>query len=294
RCVQETLINGSESGEKWMRIHYSRENTPAGALETLVAIYEDITAEKESARAAEHRRQQLIRADRMSTLGTLTAGTAHEISNPNQVILGNAELAEETWSGLRRELQISDEKMSRYISRIVEGARRIDGIVENLKSYVRSAEAPGPELMNVNEAAMRAASLLDQIIEKSTAGFSIDLEPNLPPVSANPGRIEQVAVNFLMNACQALQDRSKNITLRTRHEGQYVTMEVADEGSGISEDLIDKITDPFVTSRRENGGTGLGLSVCDGIARDYNGILDFANRPEGGAVVRLHLPVAVF
>ena len=282
-----------------VRVHLSAEPDMYGDSATIVAIYQDIESEREAIKSAEERRQQLIRTERLATLGTLAAGTAHEISNPNQVILGNIELARELWEPLKEQSRINGttlpvplERMDRYLDRISEGAARISEIVENLKTYVRSAESPLSQPTDINKVVSQAYAFLERTVNETTDCFTLKLEEALPPVMANPGLLTQVVVNLVMNACQALETRDAAIELRTLQNESEIILEVSDEGSGIPDEILTRITEPFVTSRRSDGGTGLGLSISEGIAHDYGGRLEFANRETRGAVARLILPVS--
>ena len=300
--VRELDLKHPDGVVRPFRVYFGPEKGDDGTeVAAIVALYEDIGNERAAAREAEERRQQLIRADRMTTLGTLVSGTAHEISNPNQVIMANAELAQSAWRAaapfLAKDAVESPDTevsavggMERYLSRIGEGARRIDRIVEDMKSFAQDGGTPLPSRISLNEAALRAASLLEGAIEKATSRFSLELDADLPRVSANLSRIEQIVVNLIMNACQALRSQNETLCVRTRSEGGDALLEVLDGGIGIPEESLGKVTDPFFTSRRKEGGTGLGLAVAEGIAGDYGGRLEFARRDGGGTAARLRLP----
>ncbi len=165
-------------------------------------------------------------------------------------------------------------------------------LVDDLKAYARREDAPRPERVDLNEAARAAVRLARTTLEKSTARFQATLAEGLPPVRGNPQRLEQVVVNLLVNACEALPGPGRAVRLATRREGERVVLEVSDEGVGIAPEHLARVTEPFFTTKRAGGGTGLGLSVSAGIAREHGGALEIASAPGAGTTARLVLPAA--
>jgi polar amino acid transport system substrate-binding protein len=139
-----------------------------------------------------------------------------------------------------------------------------------------------------------ATRLVDASIRKATDQFSIDLGPNMPRVLCNAQLVEQIIVNLVLNACQALPDRKARIKISTRSNPatQDVICMVQDEGVGIAKEHLSRIFDPFFTTKRDRGGTGLGLSVSLTIIKYYNGTLEFESQPGRGTIATLTLPVA--
>jgi polar amino acid transport system substrate-binding protein len=135
--------------------------------------------------------------------------------------------------------------------------------------------------------------LVDNPLRKATQRFELELEDGLPAVRGSARRIEQVVVNLLLNACQALPDPARRVRLATRHDARRsaVVLEVHDEGVGIPPEHLSRLTDPFFTTKREAGGTGLGLSVSEGIVKEHGGALEFSSTVGAGTVVALVLPV---
>jgi len=129
-------------------------------------------------------------------------------------------------------------------------------------------------------------------VEKSTRHLGVELREGLPTIQANPQRIEQVVINLLLNACQALESTESAILLKTDSDPAkgIVTLSVTDEGSGIDPEHLDHLTDPFFTTKRSVGGTGLGLSVSAGIVRNHEGNLTFESQPGRGTTATLELP----
>lgn len=275
-----------------------------------VCAIRDITERIESERQAKEKEQQLIQADKMVSLGILVSGMAHEINNPNSFMTLNLPLMAEIWADitpvledyyhengefLAGGLEYSELRtfMPDLLSRMREGTTRISGIVNSLKDYSRLQ--PG-ELMwdvDLDSVIKNSLRLLENMISKTTANFVLDLGKNLPPVRGNSQRLSQVLINLLVNSCEALTDRSQGIYLSSHYiEGErMVHIVVRDEGVGIDSENIKKIMDPFFTTKRDCGGTGLGLSVSSSIVQEHGGKLVFSVNPSGGTVARLSIPV---
>jgi polar amino acid transport system substrate-binding protein len=255
--------------------------------------------------------QQLVQADKMAALGVLVSGVAHEINNPNGLILLNVPILKKLNAEAMRVLddvfrekgdfllgggaysRIRD-KLPRIVDVVEESAQRIRRIVDDLRDFSRVAPASDHQAFDLGEAARKASRLVGSSIHKATSRFSLDLAPDLPPVWGSPTRIEQVAVNLLLNACQALASPEAAIAVSTSvsDDGRSVVLTVADEGAGIAPEDLPRITDPFFTTKRASGGTGLGLSVSAGIVKEHGGSLDFVSQPGRGTTAHLSLPVA--
>ncbi|MGH1487528.1 MAG: transporter substrate-binding domain-containing protein [Cellvibrionaceae bacterium] len=254
--------------------------------------------------------QQLIQADKMASLGILVSGVAHEINNPTGLLLLNLPLLNDTWRDSQSILEkhyhdngdfsLAGLKYSRLrdelpmvMDEMTEGAMRIKRIVEDLKDFARHDAVENDELINVNSIVETAIRLVDTSIRKSTHNFIVNYDQNLPPVHINAQRIEQIIINLILNACQALTNLGQKVEVVTEYQRQYkkVVVRVIDEGCGIAKDNITRLTDPFFTTKREHGGTGLGLSVSAGIAKAYGGQLLFVSDIGKGTEVTLELPV---
>lgn len=253
--------------------------------------------------------QQLVQADKMAALGVLVSGVAHEINNPNGLILLNVPILKKLNAEAMRVLdevyrekgdfplgggsysRIRD-KLPRIVGVVEESAQRIRRIVDDLRDFSRVAPASDHTAFDLGEVAQKAARLVGSSIHKATTRFTLDCPTGLPPVWGNPGRIEQVAVNLLLNACQALPATDRAISVTTAADGEAVVLTVADEGAGIAPEDLPRLTDPFFTTKRDSGGTGLGLSVSAGIVSEHGGSLDFTSEPGRGTTVRLRLPAA--
>jgi polar amino acid transport system substrate-binding protein len=173
-----------------------------------------------------------------------------------------------------------------------EGANRIKRIVEELKDFARQDNSAATEAVDFKAVVRAAVRLVDSSIRAATSRFEADYGADLPVIYGNAQRIEQVVVNLILNACQALPDTERGILLETRYDRDAgaVVLRIADEGSGIAPEHIPHLTDPFFTTKRESGGTGLGLSVSATIVKEHGGTLEFDSAPGRGTTVTLTLP----
>jgi len=273
----------------------------------VIAFLIDTTETVEARQREEQSRAALEHADRLAALGTLSAGVAHEINNPNNLILLNTDLLERV---LPEALDVVDRhaadepgfrvgglpwpEMREEIAALLEGlhggGERIRVLVAGLKDFVRQEPSTKRAPVDLNVVVASAQRLLGGLLRASTDHFRTDLSTDLPPVLANPQQIEQIVVNLVSNACQALPDKSRPIAVSTRRAPDgWVELEVRDGGCGIPPENLPRVLDPFFTTKREHGGTGLGLSVSWGIVQAHQGQLSIANAPGGGAVATLRL-----
>ena len=289
-----------------------------GILAVIVAlsayiVRRGVIVEQEKKQAEENarlRQEQLFRASKMVSLGTLVSGVAHEINNPVTSALLNAQTLQKVWDDV---LPILDERtksggdfkvgamnyteirerMPLLLSHIEEGTRRVRDIVTDLRDFARETPTERSDDINVNEVVNKAVGLVSNLIKKSTNYFTVDYMPNLPVFKGSAQRIEQVVINLVMNACQALEDSERAVRIRTGidSETERVFVEVEDEGIGVKPEVMQHIKDPFYTTKRDAGGTGLGLAISDRIVRDHEGEMAFISEQGKGTTVRVYFPV---
>ncbi|BCA80682.1 DUF3365 domain-containing protein [Desulfuromonas sp. AOP6] len=275
-----------------------------GTVRQVIELASDITEKLKL-------REEANQSSRLAALGELTAGVAHEINNPNALILLNLPLLQDVFS---ESLPILDahfrdapdgefagfpyrrmrEEIPLVLDEVQGGARRIKRIVEDLKEFVRREHSDRHENFFLHEAVQAALRLVANPIHKATDHFSTHYATDLPPLHGNMQRIEQVIINLVVNACQALPDRNRAISIRTSFDAAAaeVVFEVSDQGVGIAPENLPRLTESFFTTRREEGGTGLGLSVSSRIVREHGGTLSFESTPGVGTRAILRLPVA--
>jgi PAS domain S-box-containing protein len=235
---------------------------------------------------------RMVEADRLAALGVLSAGVAHEINNPLAYLLLNLEY-------LARELPSLAEDPSKLGAMLVRvrdachGAERVSSIVRDLRTFARADEgARGP--IDVRAALESALNIAGNEI-KQRATLVRDYEP-VPPVDANPNRVEQVLLNLLLNAVQSLpwpSGQGQQIRARLRSSKGNVTISIEDTGSGIPDELLGKIFDPFFTTKPLGIGTGLGLPICRSIVRGLDGDISVQSTPGVGSTFTVTLPASV-
>ncbi|MDZ7641351.1 MAG: response regulator [Desulfurivibrio sp.] len=273
-------------------------------------LKEDIKARQQAEEEARQRRRQLIETDKMASLGILVAGVAHEINNPNNFIGMNVPTLERIWDDLLPLLRqfgqrgehiqaagLSLPELEQHIPELLtginSGSRRINQIVKNLNDYARQSGAEMNQEFALAQVAQAALTLLASPLRKATRHLRVELATELPLVKGNFQRVEQVVVNLLQNAIQALDSPEQGITIRTIGdpiEESWIGLEVADQGRGISNDDLPRLQDPFFTTKRDSGGTGLGLSISAGIMEEHGGRLEFSSKPAQGTTVRAIFP----
>jgi PAS domain S-box-containing protein len=304
--------NMKKDGE---RVWIAWSNRPVfdeqGRLKEILSIGSDITARKQAEEEARVNQRKLIQADRLATLGTLVSGVAHEINNPTNYISLNNENLAEIWADIKRNLdrqraerpslQIAGlpyeevkAETDRLIDAIGEGTNRIKTIVKGLKEFARQDGGDDSATVDINTVVKTALLILGASIRKATDAFSVDYGEGLPPVAGDFQRIEQVVINLITNACQALSDRTKAVRLVTQYQAQSgeVRIEVRDEGVGIDPENLDRVFDPFFTTKRTSGGTGLGLSISYSIIKELKGELSIDSAPGTGTTAVITLPQA--
>ena len=275
-----------------------------------VVIIRDISQRKEAEQQLQAQQQQLMRADKLASLGALVAGVAHEVNNPNQVIGMNARFLRE---GLPRLFTLTEsgepaddtirlsgmgyrefkEAAASAFSEIESSTARIEHIVSELKRFVRGGAAGAREPTNVNQVIRTIVDLSRHIIVKTTDFFVLDLQEDLPRIPADRIGLEQVVLNLLHNACLALPDKNRRVRISTRFKPKLrvLNIQVEDQGTGIQPEDLEKLTDPFFTTRSEQGGTGLGLSISRRILREHGGTMNFSSTPGRGTTVTVSLPI---
>ncbi|MCP4348461.1 MAG: PAS domain S-box protein [Desulfobacterales bacterium] len=281
-----------------------------GKPKAFIKISRDISERKLAEEQAKLHQEQLLRADKMVALGTLVSGVAHEINNPNNFIMLNTPMLEKIWKEVMPVLDAHFKKVGRFniigfsypelrdkfiktCSNILEGSWRIKRIVDDFTKFSQNNVYKIPEQVNVNSAVLSSIALVDNQIKKSTDRFSVTLDEKLPVIIGNLQHLEQVVINLVQNACQAIPSKDRGLFITTFHNRSElcVVVEVKDEGIGINADILKRIFDPFFTTKREMGGTGLGLSVSSRIVKDMDGKLEFSSTPDQGTTARVILPV---
>ncbi|MGK9367317.1 sensor histidine kinase [Melioribacter sp. Ez-97] len=251
-------------------------------------LINDITELKKAQGLAESKQKQLIQADKMVALGTMVSGIAHEINNPNNFILLNAQFLKKAFDDILPVLKEyttehddyyvagipSDKAFKKIVNAldgIIEGSTRIEKITNSLKEFAKKDSGRLDQTVDLNKAVEKAVMITSNLIKKSTGNFKVNYNADMPNIKGNSQQIEQVMINLIANACQALPDKNRGIEIFLYRKDNYAAVEVKDEGTGIDEENIKFIFDPFFTTKRNSGGTGLGLYVSYNIIKNHGG-----------------------
>jgi signal transduction histidine kinase len=238
-------------------------------------IFDDVTDRAEL-------EQRLVQADKLSSIGLLAAGVAHEVNTPLAVI--------STYAQMLAKQVAEDSQKSMILDKIAKQTFRASEIVNSLLNFSRTSTTSFGDL-SLNRVIQETLSLLEHQLQKAGIQIRTELDPDLPAVHGNAGKLQQVFLNLFLNARDAMAGGGM-LEVRTWAEGTGVRVEVADSGPGIAPEHIHRIYDPFFTTKAARKGTGLGLSVTYGIIQEHGGSIEVSNRRSGGAIFRLELPVS--
>ena len=234
------------------------------------------------------KQEQLVQAGKLATLGELTTGVAHELNNPLNNIglfVGNAidqiELGE-----------FDKDRLLKDLGRATEQVRKATEIISHLRTFGRAA-AVSFERVDIDDVLERSLSLMHEQLRLRQIDVTLDLHPGVGTVRGNPIQLEQVFINLLTNARDALVDaRWKEIHVASKRSARSLAVTIRDTGPGIPEGLEQRIFDPFFTTKEVGAGTGLGLSITYGIIRDHGGSISLDSEPGEGASFVVELPLA--
>lgn len=296
-AVEEYRIHLPDGTIRWVRDSVRATTTDDDALR-LDGIVSDITARKEAElELLEHRarlemlvtertnkleqsRQALLRADRLASLGTLTAGLSHELNNPLGLIQLQADeaLLDDDTKTYRSALASIREQVNRCAD-IVKGILRFSSKAESEKSPV-----------DLSDIVQRSAEFTRRYALRRGVRIQDEIQAGQPLVWGNASELEQVLVNLLRNACESSGTGTAVVIALARFE-DLLRLSVSDEGCGMTDDAVKHAFDPFYTTKRDSGGTGLGLSVVHGIVIDHNASISIQSQPGEGTTVTIEIAV---
>jgi len=275
----------------------------------IIGLIRDVTAQKEAEAELEKSRAQLHQAQKMEALGTLVAGVAHEINNPINLIIYNTPLLQKVWSDLLPVLKAHvdeaphrqyggltvdflEQNLMHLVDDIAMAAGRVAKIVTDLKNFSRLSSAAEKQPVSVNEAVANALRLVHTTVRKAGVTIEKHLTEDLPLISATLQNIEQIIVNILINAVQAIDHSQGIIRIETgiRPADGRLHLSIADNGRGVNPALIERLFDPFVTDKQTQGGTGLGLSVSYSLVKSHGGDIAVESRPGQGTTFHIDFP----
>ena len=238
-------------------------------------IFDDVTDRAELER-------RLVQADKLSSIGLLAAGVAHEVNTPLAVISTYAQMLAKQVSG--------DEQKSKLLEKIARQTFRASEIVNSLLNFSRTSSTDFVEV-DINRVIRETVSLIEHQLRTAQVELTVNLDTALPPVKGNAGKLQQVFLNLFLNARDAMADGGL-LAIRTWAQDGAVLVDVADSGSGIAPENLTRIFDPFFTTKGARKGTGLGLSVSYGIVREHAGDIEVESAPGAGARFHLEFPAA--
>ncbi|MBA3462942.1 MAG: PAS domain-containing protein [Deltaproteobacteria bacterium] len=253
-------------------------STPTGPIEAVVAIGQDQSK-------IDALQQQVVRAERLATLGELAAGVVHELNNPLTSITVYAEY-------LVRKMEAAGNEPAdvEKLRRIGASAQRILRFSRDLVQYARPS---GRDLESVDLAGVvrQSVSICEHLVERGGITLTIEVDPELPVIQAVAGQLEQVLINLITNAVHAVENGGR-VVVRAQVEGPAsVLLEVGDSGSGVREADRQKIFEPFFTTKPDGKGTGLGLPIVRNIVDEHGGEITVSSSELGGAAFRVVLPI---
>lgn len=240
-------------------------------------------------------REQLLHAQKMESIGTLTGGIAHDFNNILTVILGYVELIKQSTESLPKE-------MAEWMGVVENSARKATQLVAKLLKFARK-DVTEKTPINFNALVKDSLKMLSRLIDRSIV-MEESLDSSIPPIEADANQLEQVIINLVINAKDAMPDGG-NLYLKTKlielkksslpvpddlEEGKYIHFSVTDTGVGIPADEVDKIFDPFYTTKREGEGSGLGLAMIYGIVKEHGGGIKVESAPDKGSSFHIFLP----
>jgi len=240
---------------------------------------------------------QLIQAGKMTTLGVMAAGMAHEINQPLNVIQVCADFFLKM---LKRGAKIDDEDLRTMANDIVANVERATGVIKHVRDFARQSE-PVRSKVNINEPIRDVFKVLGHQLKVHDIDVQLDLDPDIPDIMAEHNRLEQVFINLVSNAIDAMDEKSKRadshelvkrLSLKSFAQQNHVIVQVADTGTGMSEEVRNKIIEPFFTTKKVGKGTGLGVSISYGIIKDYGGSMDIDSELGRGTTFTLMFPAA--
>jgi PAS domain S-box-containing protein len=277
----------------------------------MVGAWRDITEDRRIRQEGELRLQQMIQSHKLTALGEVVAGVAHEINNPVSFIAYNIPLLEEMWNDIEPILAndgashpdwsdkgISYVEVCTNMKDIIEefkiATQRIKRVVSGLKEFARMDEPDQKKPVQIAEVIQGVLILVGAQIRKTVSRIDRYIDSNLPTIQGHFQKIEQVIANLLINAHQAIPaDRKGRVVITARYLERIraILIEIEDNGKGMQRELLDHIFEPFFSTRRDKEGTGLGLSISYGLIKDHHGLIGVLSRPGLGSRFSVFLPV---
>jgi PAS domain S-box-containing protein len=279
--------------------------------DTVYCTFRDVTERIRLEKEARDIQANLIQANKMTSLGLMVSGVAHEINNPINFIKASINFIDQAWIDALKVLREYNRDNGDFLiggipfselegqspklfAGILDGLKRINEIIQALKRFARQELPTTDQYVEINETVNAAITIMHHEIVKYTEHFHLELGDNIPLVKGNSQQLAQVIINLLMNACQSLPSRQQGVWITTAYDpgAGEVRVYVKDEGGGIPRELGNRILEPFFTTKLDRGGTGLGLTISNSIIKDHNGVLEFNSEQGKGTVFTVRIPTS--
>lgn len=306
----ETMLKGGGGTQVYCMIQATRKHDDPDKTSNITGTIHNITEQKETEKELRQSQYQLHQSQKMETLGTLVAGMAHEINNPINLIMYNIPLLKKVWKDLTPVLEayaanhpddkfggltfdFLNQNLGQLLQDVDMAANRIAEIVLNLKNFARQSDVAEKKPIHINEAIDNAMRLVRTTLKKAKVDIELNLASRLPPMEGNLHNIEQIILNIIINAIQAIDHDQGLIKISTRiiKADRRIQVTIEDNGKGINPGIADRLFEPFVTDKQTEGGTGLGLSVTYSLVKAHNGEISFQPGPDKrGTVFTLYFP----
>ena len=270
--------------EKWVLEKGAGVFTPEGKVQSLVGFIMDITESKKAEEDKQRMEQQLLLSGRLAAVGELAAGVAHELNNPIAAIQAYAQLL--------TSMNSLEDTILNDLHTIYRESQRASRITSNLLSFARDNK-PLKKLISINDAVEQSLELHVYRLRVNNIEVSTELDPNLPLTMADFHQLQQVFVNLITNAEQAMTEvhGQGNLMVKTENLGDTIKIFFSDNGPGIAEQYLDHIFDPFFTTKDVGKGTGLGLGICYGIIQEHGGQIYATSEVGKGATFIIEFPI---
>ena len=287
QALKNKKVESIEQYDELFEKHFSIKSAPIfdehGEVIKCVYLMSDITKRVEAEVKEKVLQQELNLTSRLASIGEVAAGITHEINNPLTSVIAFAQML--------TQMDVPED-VREAVEVINDGANRIAGIVEKLLTFARRYR-PDKEYVDINTIVTRVVEMRSYEMRNNNVAVTMHLIPDLPQTMANIGQLQQVFLNIIINAEQAIAGahEGREISIKTERVDSNIRVSITDDGPGIPEDNIDKIFDPFFTTKDEDGGTGLGLSISYGIIKEHSGKIYAKSVLGKGATFIIDLPI---
>jgi PAS domain S-box-containing protein len=287
RALKTREAESVEYYDETLSRHFRIKSTPVfnkrGDVIKSICSMRDITEMVDAEAKQKRMRQELSLNRRLVAIGQVAAGMTHEINNPLTGVIAFAQML--------MQMDIP-ENMKEAVEVIHEGASRVVGIVDRLRTFARS-DRPENEYADINSIVNNTLTMLSYEMRSNDIEVMTHLDENLPRTMANTGQLQQVFLNIIINAEQAMKTspRRGKLTITTEQVAERIIISIRDNGPGIPEEIMDELFDPFFTTKDNHSGMGLGLNISRDIIKEHSGEIRVWSKPDHGAMFIIDLPI---